>query len=301
METEGLKGFIYKIQNIKTGECYIGKTTYLYPEKRWHQHICNARNGVGKNGLYPAMRKYGVDSFEFTVLAPVYEPNSLELIQKEYIKKYGSYYHGYNQSRGGEGCHYSCTDESNLMFLRDSYEKGNSIAQISKDTGFDKGFISQFLKRHGIEIKTSGYIAVKHTGKKVAIFNKKHELLAIYPSLGEAAKHFEHKGVVASHISEVCYGKRKNVNGYICEFTNEDCYNENYIIPENPEYKNSQNAKKEVIMCNESGVEIMRFPSGCAVGRYFKMEKPGQATTCIKRAWERNGTWRGYKWKYAKG
>ena len=299
METEGLKGFIYKIQNIKTSECYIGKTVYLHPEERWHQHICNARKGMGKNGLYPAMREYGIDSFVFSVLAPIYEPNSLELAEKEYIKKYDSYYHGYNQSKGGEGCHYSKTDDSNLMFLCSLYNSGKTIAEIAKETGFDRKFISTFLKKQGVIVKTPKEIAIYRTGKKVAIYNEKYELLAIYPSLGEAARHFKHKKVSAAHISEACYGeKRKSVNGYFFKFTDKDCYNEDFVIPENP-YHTTNVAKKAVIMCDKDGIEIMRFPSGCAAGRYFKMEKPSQATTCIKRAWQRDGTWRGYKWKYA--
>lgn len=254
---------------------------------------------MGKKGLYPAIREYGVESFSFVVLTPVYEPDSLELTEKEYIKKYDSYYHGYNQSKGGEGCHYSKTDDSNLMFLCDLYKKGNSIAQISKVTDFDKGFISHFLKQHEVEIRPSNEIAIERTGKKVAIYNNNHELLAIYPSLGAAARHFEHKGISASHVSEACYGeKRKSINGYFCKFTDEDCYNEDFIIPENP-YRTTKVAKKEVIMCDGAGVEIMRFPSGCAAGRYFKMDKHSQATTCIKRAWKRDGTWRGYRWKYA--
>ena len=57
--------FIYKISNKITGQSYIGKTTRTLNE-RFSDHIQNAK--TGKTYLYSAMRKYGKDNFELSLV-----------------------------------------------------------------------------------------------------------------------------------------------------------------------------------------------------------------------------------------
>lgn len=55
---------IYKIVNKINGNYYIGSSQNLYG--RWRNHLHNAKNGSKKSPhLYSAMRKYGIDNFEF--------------------------------------------------------------------------------------------------------------------------------------------------------------------------------------------------------------------------------------------
>ena len=88
---------IYLIKNKVNNCCYIGQSTNI--TRRWRQHKEAAVNNE-EAPLYAAMRKYGIDNFDFSVLeeCAVEELNNKEI---EYIEKFNSYKQGYNQTRGG--------------------------------------------------------------------------------------------------------------------------------------------------------------------------------------------------------
>lgn len=93
---------IYKIQNLENGKCYIGQSTNI--RKRWTSHRNRWNNPSDHNyetPLYRAFRKYGIESFTFEVLE---ECDAAELNTKEvaYIQQYDSFWHGYNQTPGGD-------------------------------------------------------------------------------------------------------------------------------------------------------------------------------------------------------
>lgn len=94
---------IYKIENKINGHIYIGQSVHI--ERRWQDEIRRASNPEDISYNYPlslALRKYGVDNFDFSVLE---ECSAEELDEKEcyYIHQYNSYYNGYNQTLGGDG------------------------------------------------------------------------------------------------------------------------------------------------------------------------------------------------------
>ena len=95
---------IYKITNVINGHAYIGQSTNI--KKRWQGHKQNSRNINSRNynlAICAAIRKYGLEYFDFTVLE---ECAVEELSDKEiyWIKYYDTYHNGYNQTMGGEGC-----------------------------------------------------------------------------------------------------------------------------------------------------------------------------------------------------
>ena len=93
---------IYKITNKVNGMCYIGQSVNI--EKRWRKHKSVYGNPNAHEYdyyLYRAMRKYGIDNFDFEVI----EECSSDLLndkEKYWIEKYDSYRNGYNQTAGGE-------------------------------------------------------------------------------------------------------------------------------------------------------------------------------------------------------
>ena len=93
---------IYKITNKANGMCYIGQSVNI--EKRWRKHKSAYGNPNAHEYdyyLYRAMRKYGIDNFDFEVI----EECSSDLLndkEKYWIEKYDSYRNGYNQTAGGE-------------------------------------------------------------------------------------------------------------------------------------------------------------------------------------------------------
>ena len=89
-------GYIYKISNNVNDKVYIGLTTRDI-HKRFSEH-CVADSLIGR-----AIRKHGIKSFRVEVIDRASNKN--ELCQKEryWIKEYGSFKNGYNNTNGGEG------------------------------------------------------------------------------------------------------------------------------------------------------------------------------------------------------
>ena len=75
---------IYRITNTITNDFYIGSSKNV--KKRWANHKCQSRwNEQPNNPMYIDMRKYGIDKFEFEILAEV-EPDSLKKVEQEFIE-----------------------------------------------------------------------------------------------------------------------------------------------------------------------------------------------------------------------
>jgi hypothetical protein len=109
---EYVKGEIYLAMNKITKKPYIGQTrTHILSHgrfnkwgshKRWRQHVCEAIGNYKHQSikLNNAIRKYGGDAFEVTILitCPIECLNDLE---KSYITQYDSVKNGYNLTFGG--------------------------------------------------------------------------------------------------------------------------------------------------------------------------------------------------------
>lgn len=93
---KGLFGYIYKISNSVNDKVYIGLTT-RDPHTRFSEH-CVADSLIGR-----AIRKHGVGSFRIEVIDEAM--NKIDLCQKErhWIREYGSFKNGYNNTNGGDG------------------------------------------------------------------------------------------------------------------------------------------------------------------------------------------------------
>ena len=94
---------IYKIQNKINGKIYIGQTINSI-EKRFGSHIKAANNKKNNSIIYKAIRKYGVQSFEVSVIDEAKDKETLNEKEKYWIRKLNSLSpHGYNISIGGTG------------------------------------------------------------------------------------------------------------------------------------------------------------------------------------------------------
>lgn len=90
---------IYKITNIQTKECYIGKSTDV--STRWVNHIKSAcgLEGVADSQFQRALKKYGIDQFTFELLEEVPKDKLTER-EKYYISLFDTTKFGYNQRIG---------------------------------------------------------------------------------------------------------------------------------------------------------------------------------------------------------
>jgi group I intron endonuclease len=98
-------GCIYRIRCKTTNKSYIGQyAQHDTPIARYSRHLRDARKG-SKNTIHQAIRKYGEDNFELTVLCVCSTREELDLKEDEYITEFNSmvYDNGYNMIRGGRG------------------------------------------------------------------------------------------------------------------------------------------------------------------------------------------------------
>ena len=98
-----MTGYIYKFTNRINDKVYIGQTYNL--QTRLNSHKSKALNT--KNKFYNAVRKYGWENFELSILSTITANTKEELstlldkLEIEYIRQYNSYKSGYNSTLGG--------------------------------------------------------------------------------------------------------------------------------------------------------------------------------------------------------
>ena len=75
---------VYKITNTATGDFYIGSSKDV--KCRWANHKCSSKwNEHPNNPMYLDMKKYGVENFDFEILAEV-EADKLKETEQQFIE-----------------------------------------------------------------------------------------------------------------------------------------------------------------------------------------------------------------------
>jgi hypothetical protein len=92
---------IYCLTFKSTGKSYIGFTG-IGVMNRVHKHYVNATYGIDSH-LYRAIRLYGIEDIEVSILFENENKEETLCKEKEYIKKYDSVKNGYNETSGGIG------------------------------------------------------------------------------------------------------------------------------------------------------------------------------------------------------
>ena len=97
-----MRGLIYKITCLPTGQSYIGKTRSTQ-QQRWYQHCSDAQRG-GDKDLHKAIREYGSDAFEVETLQEWEEVSNeaLDTAEVRFIREYNTFHEGYNRQVEGE-------------------------------------------------------------------------------------------------------------------------------------------------------------------------------------------------------
>jgi group I intron endonuclease len=95
-------GIVYKATNKINGKAYIGQTCRSLTRRR-NEHKRAALDDKYKSPFHEAMRKYGVDNFEWEILAERKTTRSLDRAEARLIRKYKSHCkeNGYNLTSGG--------------------------------------------------------------------------------------------------------------------------------------------------------------------------------------------------------
>jgi len=96
-------GCIYRIINKIDGKSYIGQYCKDNPKQRFTNHKSRARKEDSTEYLYRAIRKHGLENFDFTLIC-VCDNNELNDLEIKYIKEFNTFgQNGYNMTIGGQG------------------------------------------------------------------------------------------------------------------------------------------------------------------------------------------------------
>lgn len=122
---------VYKAVNKKNGKCYIGQTVKTLNERK-SGHFTSVRK-KDNSYFHKALRKYGKENFEWSVLCECYTKEEMDEKEIYYIQELKSHVkegNGYNLTLGGGG---------NLGWIPSEETKRNiSVANKGKQLGIPK-------------------------------------------------------------------------------------------------------------------------------------------------------------------
>jgi group I intron endonuclease len=137
--------FVYLLYCRVSRKGYVGQTTQTL-KRRWQKHCADAQTG-SEYLIHRAIRKYGEDAFELSVLAEADNLPALDQIEIEQIEKQGTLApNGYNIKEGGH--HPDFSDETR--------KKISNAIKGEKNHNYGKKFSDE----------TRAKISATRTGKK---------------------------------------------------------------------------------------------------------------------------------------
>ena len=154
-------GCIYRIINKIDGKSYVGQFCKDNPKQRFTNHKSRARKEDSTEYLYRAIRKHGIENFDFTLIC-VCDNNELNDLEIKYIKEFNTFGpNGYNMTIGGQGIkNYKHTPET-IERLRITSTGKFPNDEIRKR-------ISEGLMGHGCSDETREKLRKINTGKKLS-------------------------------------------------------------------------------------------------------------------------------------
>ena len=222
-----LKGIIYKAINKINNKIYIGQTWQKLND-RIYAHVTRKNC----NYFHNAIKKYGIDTFDWEM---IFESNiQLELDNKEkyFINLYKSNIHefGYNLQEGGRGGKPNDATKNKMSESAKKYFKSN-IAKI-KHGKIQKERFNNFNER----VKHSR----SHGGKPFYV--RKENQMYTFETQSDAAKKLN---IGQSSISSALRGKSKNAHGWMFSYNPISKYTINQSRINVPFYAIKNNKKIE--------------------------------------------------------
>lgn len=169
-------GVIYKAVNLENGKLYIGKTVKTLTIRR-KQH----EKSVSTLGFHGALKKYGLDQFEWHVLFESDDPMVLSQKEIEFIEQYRSFVgfpncNGYNRTLGGDGATVGDENVSKRLDVREKLRVASSKWQHSDET---KRKISEIRTGQKASDETKEKIRLALIGRKMPM-GKDHSMAVEY-------------------------------------------------------------------------------------------------------------------------
>lgn len=202
-------GYIYKFENKVNRKIYIGKTKNINNRIYQHSHVTKYRNTKFGN----AIKKYGIDMFNFDILIIVHSRNRnnldiiLNCLEKYFIKKYNSFNEGYNCTLGGDG----------TINFKHSEETKDKLRRrvVSEDTRKKIGEARRGKPCHRRLTNKWRNSVVEARSIPIKQFSKDGIFIRQWSSITEASLSCK---LPKSCISRVCKGERKSCGGFIWKY-----------------------------------------------------------------------------------
>ena len=195
---------VYKITNKLNGDCYIGSSKDI--GKRWKRHIY-LHESKGKHHeyfLYRAMRKYGIENFEFEVLE-LCEDSEKIMLEQKYYKKLNPRYNSIEPKENP--LENPTVARRQKIACKEAWKTRSEQSKQKALNNLEKGRYSESFIKNQIE------------AKKVKSINVSDGTEMFFDSLSEAGKYL---GIPRSSISQILNPNhiRKQSKGYKFEFVN---------------------------------------------------------------------------------
>lgn len=209
-KTSGLKYVGQTINEAKRRQRFLSNSTY-----------CTSNKQGGRLSHFDLARfKYGVQDFIYEVLETV-ETNTLEdlhnklnILEKEYIKKFDTFHNGYNSTSGGsEG--WLITSETRKIMSDLSKKR---FENIENHPMFGKHHSEETKQKISESKKNTHMGSDHHNSKPVLCFTKDNVFVQEFDSLSSAVRFIDNPRANHSAISGCCNGTRKSAYGYIWKF-----------------------------------------------------------------------------------
>ena len=189
---------IYLITNKINGKQYVGKSINFKNRYLKHKYA-----KYYNTYLHNSIRKYGFENFEFKILEQDIEINILQARENYYIDKYDTLNNGYNLRK----------DSKDNSGWKHSEETKKKISKSSSGRKFpDRVRVNWEWSEEGkksFNKKMSG--GNNPNAKRVYQYDKKYNLINIYPSVSIAAKELNFN---AEGIGLCARGKKNYYKGF---------------------------------------------------------------------------------------
>jgi group I intron endonuclease len=113
---------IYKFTHLESGRSYIGQTIQD-PNRRRLEHICDSRHTKRTYHFHNALRKYGIDSFSFEVIAKASDLKELNSLEEYYVTKFDSIQNGFNIRNPGDN---KIHNPESIVRMQESQKKAHA-------------------------------------------------------------------------------------------------------------------------------------------------------------------------------
>ncbi len=193
---------------------YIGKTIRSLKSRKT-EHVNDALNNTDNFYFTRALKKYGVDNFDWDIIDECDDIDELNRLEVYYIGYYDTYDNGYNLTIGGEGINgYEHTEEAKEKISQIHKGKPKSKEHRQKLSESEKGKMVSLKTRQRIAKATK---AGKNPHAKSIMLIHPDDAEERFDCMMDAVRKYD---LHSSGLTEAAQGKRKHEKGYNCRYLN---------------------------------------------------------------------------------